>query len=255
MNEAFPLPELPAKTAIDIWRFDLDRPLDIAIDLDGILSTEERERAARFVFARDAARFRLGRAMLRLGLCWYLGRTPREIALTTGWRGKPSLAEPLGLHFNVTHCGGLALIAFTTLGEVGIDVEAAQRDVEALDIANSNFTAGEAAIIASAATAEEQASIFLCFWTRKEAVLKATGGGLLQGLDTVDVSQNSPSLVKLSVGSDVSGESCWLVRNLEGIEGFFGAVAAPPGDWSIQEWEIRCEDAFHRFEARFPGIL
>jgi 4'-phosphopantetheinyl transferase len=255
MDEAFPLPELPPKTTIDVWRFELDRSLNIAIDLNGILSTEERKRAERFVFARDVARFRLGRAMLRLGLGWYLGRPPREVVLTTGWRGKPCLDEPSGLQFNVTHCDGLALMAFTTGGEVGIDVESVQRNVEALDIANANFTPTEAAMIASVGTAREQSSIFLRFWTRKEAVLKAAGGGLLHGLDTVDVSQDSPSLAKLSGGREARAETCWLLRDLEGIEGFVGAVAAPPGDWSIREWDIRCEDAFRRIEARFPGVL
>jgi 4'-phosphopantetheinyl transferase len=130
--------------------------------------------------------------MLRLGLSWYLGNNPREVALTTGLRGKPRQAEASPLHFNVTHRDCLALIAFTTIGEVDIDVEAVDRRVESLDIANSNFTRKEAEAIAVAGSLEEQRKHFLRFWTRKEAVLKAAGGGLLYGLDSVDVSGEPP---------------------------------------------------------------
>jgi 4'-phosphopantetheinyl transferase len=254
MNEAFPLPGLPPRTTIDVWRLDLDRPVENA-NLGDILSAEERNRADRFVFGKDAARFRLCRAMLRMGLAWYLDKAPREIALTEGWRGKPCLAELSGLYFNVSHCDGLGLIAFTTVGEVGIDVEAVQRDVEALDIARSNFTKREAAMIAAAGTPEEQAMVFLRLWTRKEAVLKADGCGILDGLDSVDVSQPLANPVVLRGGQDEIGESCWQVRDLEGIDGFAGAIAAPPGDWSVMQWPIRCEDAIRRFAARFPGVL
>src|SRR5580704_17946401 len=78
MNQTLPPLGLPPKTVIDVWRVELDQPPEIAATLDEILSAEERERANRFVFARDAARFRLGRAMLRLGLAWYLEQPPRE---------------------------------------------------------------------------------------------------------------------------------------------------------------------------------
>lgn len=250
MNHALPLFGLPPKTIIDVWRIELDQPLDIAANLVEILSAEERERADRFVFARDAARFRLCRAMLRLGLAWYLKRAPREIGLTTGWRGKPRLAEPAGLYFNVSHCHGLALIAFTTAGEVGVDLEAAGRDLEAVEIASSNFTRKEAAMIASAPTSEEQIQLFLRFWTRKEAVLKADGCGILDGLDSVDVTQQAENLVRLQGAG--AAEGSWLVRDMDGIDGFAGAIAARPGDWSIREWAIRCDDAVRLFQARFP---
>jgi 4'-phosphopantetheinyl transferase len=255
MDDDFPLAKLPRETVIDVWLIELDRPLNLEVDLDSILSAEERDRAERFVFARDALRFRLCRALLRLGLAWYLQKSPRKIALTTGRRGKPCLAERSELYFNVTHSDGLGLIAFTTVGEVGIDIEAVRRHVEVLDIASTNFTRKETAIIVAARTQQEQARIFLKFWTRKEAVLKAAGCGILPGLDTVDVSQPSAGLVRLSGMSDEITDSCWLVQDLDQIDGFAGAVAAPPGDWTIRQWPIRYEDAAHRLVTRFPEAL
>lgn len=257
MTDVFPPPTLPPKTTVDVWRIELDSDLnhDPGVNLDSILSAEERARAERFIFSRDASRFRLCRAMLRIGLAWYLQKPPMEIALTTKGRGKPCLAEPSSLHFNVSHSDGLGLIAFTTAGEVGIDVEATQRDFQVLDIAAANFTRNEEAIIAAAQTQQEQADIFLQFWTRKEAVLKAAGCGILRGLNTVDVSQPFSNLVRLSGQPDGISESCWVVRDLELTNGFAGAVAAAPGDWSIQLWQMRCDGAKNRIIERFQGVL
>jgi 4'-phosphopantetheinyl transferase len=249
MNDVSPL---PPETIIEIWQIDLDRPLNPDANLDTILSMEERNRAERYIFARDALRFKHCRAMLRLGLAWYLQKTPQKILLATNCHGKPHLAEDASLHFNVTHSGGLGLIAFTTLGEVGIDVEAIQRDVEALDIASENFTSNEAAMIAEARTPQDQTSIFLHLWTRKEAVLKAAGCGIPRGLDTVDVSQQPVNIVRFSSAPGGITESCWRVQDLESIDGFTGAIAAPVGDWSILLRPVRLEDVVNCFAVMLP---
>jgi 4'-phosphopantetheinyl transferase len=255
MNKGFPLRKLPPEATIEIWLIDLDRKLNFGVNLDNILSTEERDRAGRFIFPRDAGRFRLCRAMLRLGLSAYLQTALQKIELATTPHGKPFLANHSELHFNVTHSNGLGLIAFTTVGEVGIDVEAIQRGVEVLDIAAANFTKNEAAQVAAARTPQEQTSIFLSFWTRKEAVLKAAGCGLRHGLDAVDVSQQPLNQLALSGAPNESAGVCWRVQDLVQIDGFAGAVAAPSGNWSIQQRRVSYEEAANRHLAKYPGSL
>ncbi|MGA2887857.1 MAG: 4'-phosphopantetheinyl transferase superfamily protein [Terracidiphilus sp.] len=255
MKDGLPLRKLPMEGTIDVWLIDLDRPLGSEVKLDNILSGEERNRAERFIFSRYASRFRLCRAMLRLGLAGYLQQNPQEIVLTANCHGKPRLDANSALHFNVTHSDGLGAIAFTTAGEVGIDVEAYQRDVEALDIANANFTRNEAAMIAEALSPQEQVRIFLRLWTRKEAVLKAAGCGIPYGLDKVDVSQLSVNLVRLiGARSEIPGP-CWRVQDLESIDGFAGAIAAPAGDWSILQRAVSYEDVIDGFAGKFAGLL
>jgi len=253
LSDAFPLSELPPRTTIDIWQIELDRPLNPGVNLDDILSLPERNRADRFAFSRDAFRFRLCRAMLRLGLSWYLQRSPRDVRLENNSRGKPFLADESVVRFNVTHSDGLALIAFTTAGEVGIDVETVDRAVDAMELASRYFTTGEVAMIAAGVTPREQASIFLRLWTRKEAVLKAAGYGIVSGLDTIDVSQHLASGVSLRNTQHKVAETRWMVRDLQAINGFVGAVAAPPGDWSAHHWQVSYEDVFDRVFERFPG--
>jgi len=255
VSAAFPLSKLPPQATIDVWVIDLDRPLSSGANLDNLLSIQERNRAARFAFERDSLRFRLCRAMLRLGLGWYLQRSPRDIELAAGAWGKPFLTDGSELRFNVTHSEGLGLIAFTTVGEVGIDVESLDRPVDAVDIASTYFSRSELAMIADGTTLRERVRKFLCLWTRKEAVLKAAGYGIAFGLDTVDVSQNPASGVRLSGTQGKIAGTHWAVRDLEPINNFVGAVAAPPGDWLTQQWQIRYEDALDRIVERFPGTI
>ncbi len=251
MNKGLPLGKLPAPRIIEVWMIDLDRPLNPGANLDEILSVEERNRAERYLSSRNAARFRFCRAMLRLGLAMYLEKAPQKIALATNRHGKPCIAECSALHFNVSHSGGLGAIAFTTEGEVGIDVEAIRCDVGALEIASAHFTRNEAAMVAAAATAQEQASAFLRLWTRKEAVLKAAGCGLLGGLEGVDVSHEPLDQVKLCGATGDGTESYWRIQDLEAIDGFAGAIAAPAGDWSIHQHPVGCEVAI----GGYAGLL
>ena len=250
MSDVFPDPELPPENAVDVWVIEQDRLAALPINFEALLSAPERERAGRFVKARDTERFKVCRAMLRLGLAWYLHLGPREVVLTTGRRGKPRLLGNSPLHFNVTHSDGLALIAFTAVGDVGIDVEIPGRDVEALEIASAYFTENETARIAAAGAEGEQASTFLRFWTRKEAVLKAAGLGIAEGLNMIDVSGEPPRLVQL--GGE-GADALWLVQDIEGIDGVIGAVAAPPGNWSIRLWRFSAATE-RRFFASFPGV-
>jgi 4'-phosphopantetheinyl transferase len=242
MNDALPLRQLPYEKAVDVWLIELNRPVSPGIDLDDFLSLDERGRAARFVHATDAFRFRLCRAFVRLGLAWYLNKAPLELTLTAGEYGKPFLSGPGSLYFNVSHSRELGLIAFTTFGEVGIDLEPIEQSIEAQEIASANFNGIEAGMIASAGTPLEQVRTFLHLWTRKEAVLKATGFGILRGLDSVDVSQPSANLVSIQDASGKFSETSWLVRDLELVGNFIGAVAAPVGDWVVRQWPIRADD-------------
>lgn len=259
MSECFPPAGLPAGDTIHVWWIDLDnQSLDSLSHTDGavaFLSPQELEHAARFHFERDASRYRLCRAMLRLGLGWYLGQNPREVALRTGKFGKPHLASDAGLFFNVAHSAGLGAIAFSTQGEVGIDVEMADRSVEVMDIASAYFTARETASIA-AAEGPAQLAAFLRIWTRKEAVLKAVGCGIPNGLNRVDVTGERVNFDGEAVTPGEYGGSDWLVRDLPAMAGFAGAIAAAPGNWAIESWRIGWEDAralLRRETPHFPS--
>jgi 4'-phosphopantetheinyl transferase len=111
-------------------------------------------------------------------LAEYLGG-PGQAELSTGENGKPRLArEPGRLSFNLSHSGGLALVAIAPGGvEVGVDVERLRLRRDPVRLAARWLPAADAAAVAAAAEAERE-RVFYAAWTRHEARVKCAGEGL-----------------------------------------------------------------------------
>ncbi len=108
-----------------------------------------------------------------------------DFAWATLPSGKPMLtfrdgrAQPL--HVSVAHGGGRAAAAVCDHGPIGVDLEHVDPRRNLLAIAQRFYAPEEFAQLAGAA-ADERTVLFHQWWTRKEAVLKATGIGLRGGL-------------------------------------------------------------------------
>jgi 4'-phosphopantetheinyl transferase len=153
-----------------------------------LLSPDETARAARFHFPVDRRRYVVARAALRLLLALHLDRPAQAIQFTYGLHGKPVLSGTEGgrPHFNLTHSGDLAVMAVTSLGPVGVDVEVCRPVSDFRELAARFFAAEERALLESLDDRVALEAFFLC-WTRKEAVLKALGTGLSTDLGQVVV--------------------------------------------------------------------
>jgi 4'-phosphopantetheinyl transferase len=192
-----------------------------------LLSATERERARRFVFARDRRRFIVARARLRQLLATRLGVRPAAIELTSGAYGKPMLAPRFrgsDLRFNISHSDDLAVYAFARGHEIGIDVEAIRAIPDADKISARFFAAGEAAAYA-ALDADARPVAFANCWTRKEAFLKAVGGGLTYPLDCIEVSLAPGAPAAIVRVADTPGDACgWRLESFTPALGFVSAV-------------------------------
>jgi 4'-phosphopantetheinyl transferase len=151
-----------------------------------LLSEEEKERAARFVRARDRRRFVRCRAALREILGGILGESPGSLRLRATGKGKPELdlgvsssdrGDRADLRFNVSHSAELGLIAVCRGRELGVDLERVRPISEATRIVASFFSPTELHEFASIPD-EAKALAFVRGWTRKEAILKGLGVGL-----------------------------------------------------------------------------
>lgn len=145
-----------------------------------ILSRDELDRAARFHFPTDRDSWMNWRAALRTILAPHLNCEPHQVPIQLTDLGKPFVAAPL--HFNLTHCDDLALLAIATDGPVGIDLESRTR---ATDLLGCEETFCHPLEIA--ALPPHPAAHLLQIWTAKEAILKALGTGLSLAPDTVRI--------------------------------------------------------------------
>jgi 4'-phosphopantetheinyl transferase len=126
-----------------------------------------------------AERREAARRALREILGAYLGEEPEGVALAVGEAGKPRLAvAPPALSFNLSHSGGLALVAVVAGGtEIGVDVERLRPRRDLVRLAARWLPAADAEAVAAASEAERE-GVFYAAWTRHEARTKCTGAGL-----------------------------------------------------------------------------
>ena len=190
-TRAFALRALPAPDpAIALWLCDLERDPAAVEAFAVCLSAEERDRAARFGSALLRNRWIVGRATLRLLLGSATGSNPADIRIVRGVRGRPELVGARRLDFNVSHTAGVALIgighALPSATRIGVDLERADRRVNADGLARKFLTANERAALALL-DADARRRSFLRLWTCKEAMSKATGDALSAPLRQLDV--------------------------------------------------------------------
>jgi 4'-phosphopantetheinyl transferase len=213
--------------AIEVVSVRLDADLSAVGALAQCLSDGERLRARRFVFERDRRRYIVGRARLRHLLASRLGVEPDAVELFYGPRGKPRLSRSFtnsDLCFNVSHSEDVAVYAFSSGREIGVDVEAVREMRDADDIAARFFSRRENEAYLALDPRDKVLGFFNC-WTRKEAFIKAIGDGLCYPLDSFDVSlaPEEPAMI-LRVGS-TSGSNCgWQLEGFSPGPGFIAAV-------------------------------
>jgi len=232
--------EPPGPDEIHVWSVPLDPPAERVAAHRRLLSDDEIRRADRFRFDRHRRRYAVGRGVLRTLLGRYLGTDAAAVAFRYGDNDKPYLADEASLWFNLSNSDELAVVAFGTSAELGVDVEALRPMPDALAIAERFFSAAEREALAAVPAAERDRAFFRC-WTRKEAYLKAAGTGITVRLDAFDVTLAAGEPARmLAVDGHPERAAAWRLHHLEPAPGYLGAVAAPPppsgGDWRLAGW-------------------
>jgi 4'-phosphopantetheinyl transferase len=221
---------------VDIWRVRLDLPLSSVQLLEGSLSTEEVERAARFYFPADRNRYIISHGSLRKILALYLHCEPEELFFSVNAYGKPSLDQE-GLEFNLSHSGDLALIGITRGHKIGVDVEKVRTGISAEIIGGHYFSKAEMSELQALSPEQREAAFFLC-WTRKEAYIKAQGMGLSLPLESFDVSliPDQPAILR-ATRPDPSEAVRWTLLSLTVGTGYEAAVAIEGQNLEFRLWD------------------
>jgi 4'-phosphopantetheinyl transferase len=168
-------------------------PGDVAPWMCELLDDVERRRHEALRRPADRDRFMVGCALLKRTAAAQTDQDARTIRLVRTCpdcgepHGKPRLPGS-GLGLSLSHSGERVVVAVARGTPVGVDVEQAADSIDPDELAGSVLTEGEAAALAALPAVERRAA-FLAYWTRKEAVLKATGEGLRTPLRDVEVGE------------------------------------------------------------------
>jgi 4'-phosphopantetheinyl transferase len=194
---------------------------DVRPEHVALLDEVERGRRERYLRTQDRDRFTLGVAVTRLVLGRLRDVPPERVPLSRACtdcgkpHGRPVVAG--GPHLSVSHSGDRVAVAFSTAGPVGVDVEAVRPLDEAI----------ERHVLAPSESLDEtlDGGGMLFYWTRKEAIIKATGDGLRVSMTGITVSAPTepPRLLAWPSRADLAARI--TLHSLDPGPGYFACLA------------------------------
>jgi 4'-phosphopantetheinyl transferase len=224
---------------------------------DDLLTPADRLRRSRLRRAADRRRSTVATAVVRLVLGAHAAAAPtalwidRTCARCGGQHGRPWLPEAPGLHFSVSHSSGCVAVAVCRDGLVGIDVEEVglYDDDELTCIAGQALAPEERAELARQPL-RARAEAFTTYWTRKEALVKATGEGLATPLDQLVVSAPwAPPRVLRWAGHDDAELALHTLDPPPGLVAALAVVGAVP----VRVEECCARGLLGQTSLRLPG--
>jgi phosphopantetheinyl transferase len=221
---------------VAVWQFNPKDLTQYARSLESYLSSEEKKRLDRFISLEARQEFALCRGILHFLLARLTGGTPEHINIKDGSQGKPEFVDEHQAHsltFNISHTECMCLIAFSSGGDAGVDVEKVHA-IKDLPRLAQTYLSPEELIVWQGTQDKHKAARFLEFWCAKEAILKAAGCGL-----TIHPSQ--VNTLEALAGRAVRGmqedgcffefRDCWIKKLPlpEDYRGWLAVFGAPAG--------------------------
>ncbi|MQA60449.1 MAG: 4'-phosphopantetheinyl transferase superfamily protein [Actinophytocola sp.] len=169
----------PTTVDCDVWWAD---PVEPAAEYLALLDPLERGRYDAYRKDIDRRRFLTGRVLTKTVLARRLDATPAEIKLDATCadcgkpHGKPRVVCAAEVSLSISHSGERIGLALTSTVPVGLDVETVNRRGNA-DLIGYALNDTERAAIAHLPKPRRDEAFYF-YWTRKEALMKATGRGL-----------------------------------------------------------------------------
>jgi 4'-phosphopantetheinyl transferase len=203
---------------IHVWLLHLDAsdgPLPPTLRL--MLSTEERNRAARFRRRQEELQFECAHVLLRSVLSRYFDVHPSDWAFARDSYGKPRIcapqSAPLGA-FSISHTDGLVACSVALTSTAAIDVEKIAWTEGLGQVAPVVFSNTECEEL-RCLEGQQWLSQFFAYWTLKEAYAKARGQGLRLPLRQVSFAPMSNAQIDAHFEGDVEPDPfawsfwCW----------------------------------------------
>jgi 4'-phosphopantetheinyl transferase len=209
------------------------RPHDVSDAELALLSEGERDRYAALRSDEDRARFATARLIARIVLGRRVGIAPEDVELdATCPRCGAQHAKPIaggraaGLELSISHSGDRVAVAIAEGAQVGLDVEGrpALGGGDGRDLWEAVLRPGEQLLVARLPE-ELRGDAFLAVWTRKEAILKATGDGLDVAMTELEVSPATATPRVLSSAGHLPPAEHITLAELHPGEGYRATLA------------------------------
>lgn len=240
ITEWTPAPAVLALTpdSIEIFRVPLEDLL--LAEYYALLSNAETHRAGQYASTRKAREFIITRGALRRVLAHALDQNPRAFCFEYEAQGRPYLADEIahdGVNFSVSHSHDLALIALTRGRRVGIDIERVRPEVDHESLSRRFFSSAEYQALQCHHDGVRLRAFF-AVWTRKEALVKATGTGIAGGLKAFDVSADPSRPAELLAARwEDTDATDWLLTDIQADPDYLACVASD-GETQVRCWTL-----------------
>jgi 4'-phosphopantetheinyl transferase len=187
------------------------RPEDVDARHDALLAPVDLQRRGRLRQEADRRRLTAAAAVVRMVVGAHAGLPPGDVEIdrTCGscgqQHGKPWVPAMPDVHVSVSHSAGAVAVAVGRDGPIGVDVEELGefQAAELESLAACVLTLEERAHLARLPVASRTGA-FTTYWTRKEAVGKATGEGIALVDHVVVTPPSSPPRMLWSWGDGVA---------------------------------------------------
>lgn len=213
-------------------------------NLRNCLSRDELSRAERFYFEEDKFTFVMSHALIRLIISKQLAIRLSDLSFEISDYGKPYLLGN-AVYFNLTHTRDAFALVLSRDFPVGIDMESSDRNIDLESIIKTYFSRNENDFILKDKSFTRDR--FFLLWTRKEALLKAIGTGLLENLHNIEVHSSNNPIEKAAFNSqsvETLFEEYFIYTIQPGIH--YLSVAAPG----------KCDIVFNKIDCnRIIGYL
>ncbi len=218
-------PTTPESGVVRLWRLRTDVD-PLTIDQISWLSESELTRARSYAREGDRNSYVYRRSTLRqiLGDCF--GRPPQALTISTVPHGKPTLLDG-ALSFNCAFSDNHVLIAIASDMSIDVDLQRVRWDLDWRAVAHIAFHPDESIWINDQS---DSASTFTDLWTRREALFKAWGKGLHDGMATINLTVDD-TLASLI---NSPGRTSWWLSPLTVIPGYRAALASSSPVRSIE---------------------
>ena len=214
--------------AAQIWLIKISDHITLLNEAAVILDEGEQIKAGKLRKEEDKNRFIIGRIMLRKLLADILHCQPNDVQIILSAHNKPILdgASAGSLHFSLSHSGEYILIGISN-NEIGVDIEHIDRKFEYKNILQQCFTSEESTCINNGGSAN-----FYLLWTRKEALLKATGKGLISKLAEINAMNGRQGTLHEIIDSSKD----YLVSSVRFNDSYVASICRETGNDEIILW-------------------